>query len=152
MRHFQVVGGLLDGILAVAHPALYEASIRLMTKLFADHPASRAVVSEWPSCYSAVQIIVNRQSVRHRDVSGAPGWLDLLLTLGSYGEKAVMELRNLGASLSYDAGSAVLLSARLVVHGVPKVPTDRVCLALYMDQDVFEWADVEAVSFSNTER
>ena len=152
MREFQVVGGLVDGILAVAHPELYRSAIGLMAKLFADHPPSRAVVAQWPSCYSAVQIIANRESIRHRDVSATPGWLDFLLMLGSYGETAVMEFWNLGASVPYDAGSVVLLSARLVVHGVPKVPADRVCLALYMDEHVFDWAKTAKAAMSNVQR
>lgn len=152
MQEFQVVGGLLDGILAVVHPQLYRSAISLMEKLFADHSPSRAVMAHWPSCYSAVQIIANREAVRHRDVSAAPGWLDLLLTLGSYRETAVMELWNLGASVPYDSGSIVLLSARLIVHGVPKVPTDRVCLAFYMDEQVFDWAKAEKAGMSNLQR
>ncbi|PIL25832.1 hypothetical protein GSI_11585 [Ganoderma sinense ZZ0214-1] len=60
MKEFQIVGGLLDGILAVVHPDLYQSAIALMAQLYADHTASRAVIAEWPSCYSAVQIIANR--------------------------------------------------------------------------------------------
>ena len=94
MREFQLVGGLLDGILAVVHPQLYQAALALTEHVYRTYPRSRAVLAQWPSCYSAVQVIVNRETVRHRDMSSGIGWVDILLTLGSYGETAVMELRN----------------------------------------------------------
>ena len=146
MREFQSVGGLLDGILAVVQPELYHAAIALVEHMYATHSKCRAVLAQWPSCYSAVHVIVNRETVRHRDMSSGVGWLDILLTLGSYGETAVMEMRNLGVCVPYDAGTIVVLTGRLVVHGVPKVPTDRICLAWYMDEKVFDFFEMEHVS------
>ena len=89
---FEESGGLLDGILAVTHPELYESSQVLMDKIIRHHDQSRAVMPLWPSCFTAVDVIVNRSCPRHRDLTGAPGWHDILLTFGTYHEKAILEL------------------------------------------------------------
>ncbi|KAI0694787.1 hypothetical protein C8Q76DRAFT_803016 [Earliella scabrosa] len=71
---------ILDGILAVTHPTLYAAGRRLMQRLYEDDARARAIVHQWPSVYHAVHVIVNRETVYHRDINGLPGWYDLLLS------------------------------------------------------------------------
>ena len=142
MVAFEESGGLLDGILAVTHPDLYRSAQELMAKLSTDHAPSNHLMQAWPSCFTAVQVISNRLSPWHRDLSSMPGWYDLLLTLGSYGETAVLELPSLGVAVPYDSGSGVLITSKLLLHGVPRVPMDRICYAFYMRRAVFEWFEV----------
>lgn len=139
---------MIDGILAVTHPDLYQSSQVLMEKITRDHDQSRGVMPVWPTCFTSVQIIVNRLSLRHRDISGIPGWFDLLLSLGTYGETAVLELRGLGISLPYDSGTIVPISSKLVMHGVPAVPRDRVCYAFYMSREIFKSFKVPAAGMA----
>ena len=144
MSEMQESGGLLDGILAVTHPKLYAAGRQLMKHLSLGNDLVRAVVSEWPSVFHAVHVIVNRETLYHRDNNGRPGWYDLLLSLGTYGEEAVLSLRTFGVSLPYDTGSVVTLCSRIIAHGVPAVPPDRICLAWLMKDNILSYYDIPA--------
>ncbi|KAI0716911.1 hypothetical protein C8Q76DRAFT_692454 [Earliella scabrosa] len=73
MSEMQETCQILDGILAVTHPVLYDAGRRLLQRLYQDNARSRAIVEQWPSVYHAVHIIVNRETIYHRDVNGLPG-------------------------------------------------------------------------------
>ncbi len=140
--------GLLDGILAVAHPDLYLAAIAVQRKLSEKVADIRERIIKWPTVYNAIQVLVNRQTVHHRDTATRPGWLDMCLTLGSYGETAVMSFRNLGVCVPYDTGSIALVASRVVIHAVPKVPADRVAYAFFMSDAVHEWVGVEDPGWS----
>ena len=143
MEEFQTCGGLLDGILAVTHPELYRQALAVSEEVFRTFGACRGQLSLWPSCFSSVQVIVNRSSPIHRDLSGYHGWLELLLTLGTYGETAILELRNLGVSVPYPPGSVAMLCSRQILHGVPTVAGDRICYAWYMNKQLFRKVDAE---------
>ena len=142
MVEFEESGGLLDGILAVEHPELYAAAQDLMAKLSTAHAPSMFLMQTWPTSFTSVQVISNRQTPWHRDLSSKPGWLDLLLSLGSYGQDAVLEVRTLGISLPYDSGTVASLTSKLLLHGVPKVGRDRLCYALYLNKTIFESLNV----------
>lgn len=139
MHDMQETGGLLDGILAVTHPALYQMAHGFLPRLAARVPELQDPISQWPSVFNAAQIVVNRMSLYHQDISGLEGWLDLLLTIGTYSEAGVMVFRNLGVTIPYDTGSIVLLATRTVTHGVPAVPPDRISLAFFMTYAVYRW-------------
>ncbi|KAI0739727.1 hypothetical protein C8Q80DRAFT_1261427 [Daedaleopsis nitida] len=136
-------GGLLDGILAVVHPELYRAAVRSLDLLYSEDPESRAYVDAWPCTSHAAAVIVNRESIVHRDLNGKPGWLDLLLSVGTYGETAVFSMGNIGASVPYNSGSVVLVSSRFVLHGVPAVPPDRMCCAWIVNHRIFQHCDLQ---------
>ncbi|KAI0737564.1 hypothetical protein C8Q80DRAFT_1114999, partial [Daedaleopsis nitida] len=139
MKGMQETGGLLDGILAVTHPALYREAQNMLPKLCARLSGLRGLLYNWPTCYNVAQVVTNRMSLYHVDTSGRPGWLDLLLTLGTYGETAVVQLRNLGATVPFDSGSVVMTASKAVVHGVPKTPPDRVATEFFMLDNLHEW-------------
>ncbi len=124
-------GAILDGILSIVHPALYDSAVEFQ----GTNPA------EWPTCYHGVEVIANREALFHRHVNGRPGWLDMLCTVGEYKEDAVLALRSLGASVPYDPGSIVLLDGSLVVHGVPHVEGDRLAYVWVMSRHVLAQHD-----------
>lgn len=140
---------MLDGILAVTHPELYQASQDLMAKIWRNHGVSWPVLSIWPSCFTSLQVIANRSTPGHRDNNAHPGWLDMLLTLGMYGKRAVLELRGLGISLPYAAGSIVPITAQLLLHAVPEVRGDRICYAFSMHSDLFTRFKVPLVGMAS---
>ena len=143
MRDFETARGLLDSILTVTHLELYRESQAVAEKVFRDYGTCRSLISQWPSCYSSVQVIVNRATPIHRDPSGRAGWLELLLTLGTYGDTVLLQLRNLGVSVPYSPGSVVLLCCRQILHGVPPVSFgERICYAFYMNKHLFKRAEV----------
>ena len=139
-------GGLLDGIHAVTHPESYSICRHLADRVFTTLPDTRRAQSLWLSVQTHFHLIVNRETLIHRDVMGPGRSFDMLLTMGTYGRKAIMELRNLGVSVPYDPGSMVVLAARIISHGVPRVPPDRICYAMYQNEGVFRWFGVQGPS------
>ena len=144
-------GSLLDGILAVTHPELYAISQTWVDRILAEKRCSAATegMRSWPTSFNSVQVIVNRLSRLHRDKNTCPGWSDLLATLGTYGEQAVLELNNLGVSVPYDSGTVAVICSRIIRHGVPKVEGDRVCYAWYMVQNVHTWFEMPEPGFAD---
>lgn len=136
MAEMEETGGLLDGILAVTHPELYRVSQELIRNILAEGTRASEVMRLWPTSFNSVQFIINRLSLLHRDKNTRAGWVDLLLTLGTYGQKALLELHNLGVSVPYDSGTIAVLCSRVIRHGVARVEGDRLCYALYMVENV----------------
>ena len=152
MVAFEESGGLVDGILAVISPELYASAQELMVKLCTAHAPSIFLMQTWPSCFSSIEVISNRQTPWHRDLSSMPGWPDILLSVGSYGENAVLEVPTLGISLPYDSGSVVPMTTKLLLHGAPRVVGDRVCYAFYLKKAVFESLEIPLVTMASTAR
>ncbi|PIL25435.1 hypothetical protein GSI_13325 [Ganoderma sinense ZZ0214-1] len=92
MAEFETSGGVLDGILAITHPGLYDAARAVAETIWQKRGTSHSLMELWPTCFSSIQVIANRGTPRHRDNSALPGWLDLLLSLRTYGENGVLEL------------------------------------------------------------
>jgi hypothetical protein len=84
----------------------------------------------------------------HRDNSSRPEAYDLLATLGSY-HSGKMKLPGLGLILDYNPGTVVALSGRIVLHEVPEVVGNRVCLAYYMRDNVHERHQVPVLGWMN---
>lgn len=139
------VCAVIDGILSIIHPDLANAGMRAMKKIKQEaasrksghtHYPCRDSIANWPTIFNAVHVISNRASIYHRDGNALPGWFDGLLSVGEYGPGAVLSFRNLGFCVPYDSGSLAFLSSRAVVHGVPDVDGNRLCLAFIMDDSV----------------
>ena len=76
---------LTGAILLIIHPQQYFIS-RL-----AQRPDSVSYMSDvknilriWASPYTAISVMVNRQTPVHRDTQGQHPWMDMLLTYGPY--------------------------------------------------------------------
>ena len=145
MEELEETGALLDGILAVVHPALFQNARAAKAKLLKRMGYPDPLVKDWPTHYHGVHLIVNRETLFHRATSGKPGWLGMLITLGTYGESAVLSLRNLGVSVPYDAGTIALVSDWVVVRGVGPVEdgTDRICYSWAMNEPICESYRIE---------
>ena len=121
------IAGFLNGILAVIHKSQYQYISGKLDAWSDSDPD----VEAWPFAFGAFQIMVNRQTLLHRDPSGRAGMYDLVLTVGDYGEQAYMALPALGVSLPYDSGTVVALDAVALQHGVPHVDGHRICIAFF---------------------
>ena len=137
MANLDETGAILDAILSIVHPALFRMACEVLDKCRKEEDRFADAVRLWPTCFNALHLIVNRETPFHRDTSARPGWLDLLISLGSYGKTGIMGLRNLGVSVAYGTGSIVMLTSRVVMHGVPPAPADRLCLAWYMKDIIY---------------
>ncbi|KAG2108757.1 uncharacterized protein F5147DRAFT_549234, partial [Suillus discolor] len=54
----------------------------------------------WPSEFSGLEVIVNRETPSHRDPGASPSFYDLLVSLGK-AHHAILALPDLGAELAY---------------------------------------------------
>lgn len=142
---------LLEGVLRVVHPRLRKSSQNVAAHILGSDPICGNAMMDWPSSFQKIQIISNRQSIYHRDISGLPGWFDFLLTLGTYGQQGVLSLLNLGVSLPYRSGTLVALVASAVIHGVPEVQPDRLCYALFMCKHLFQYYKQDDAGWSTVE-
>ena len=127
-------GALCSAILRVIHPELYRAGREALLRA-AHEPLVRNAMEFWPSIFHSVHLIANRESTFHRDISGSPTWMELLVTLGTY-DRATLVARNLGIQFAYSPGSIIALSSYLVHHGVAQVSSDRLCYAWFMNSDL----------------
>lgn len=144
-------GALLSAILRVTHPDLYMAGRNSLIKIMSDHPNCKEAIARWPTVFNMVQIISNRQTPFHRDVSGQPTWYDLLVTLGSY-QRATLALRNIGIRVAYRPGSIALISSLLLHHGVAEVDPDRLCYSWFMTDAVHTNQSIPTVSWMRGDR
>ena len=144
---------ILGGVLSVIHPALYEAGMIALRRLWnnpdlVDRPLLlKEVLSLWSVPFSGVSIISNRSTPLHRDCNSRKEWMDLLVALGKY-QRGIMTLPGLGVELLYNPGTVVGIAGRVLQHGV-ECDGERACLAYYMRDKVHERLGVRAPSWFN---
>ncbi|KAG1892920.1 uncharacterized protein F5891DRAFT_919525, partial [Suillus fuscotomentosus] len=73
----------------------------------------------WPSEFSGLEVIVNRETPSHRDPGALPPFYDLLVSLGK-AHHAILALPDLGAELAYPPGTMVYILGKVLENGVPK--------------------------------
>ena len=132
LQDLSLLAGVLNGILLVTHPGQHQWLSDMLEELFKRDPS----IATWPFISTACQFIANRDTLYHRDQHSCLGFYDLLMTFGDYGLEGFLGLRSLGVSLPYDSGTVVLLLARLIEHGVPRIRGQRFCLSLFNRADV----------------
>jgi hypothetical protein len=126
---------LLDAMLLMTHPAQHSAAVQVMAQLRADPVLSgpHPKVSTWPSnAWQGISAVINRITPPHRDLSGCKAGYDLLVSAGSAAQ-AELKLRDLGVTLAYKPGTAVLITAALLTHEVEEWGDgDRICYAQWL--------------------
>ena len=144
---------LIGALLQIIHLDLYNGGILALTNL-ANNPslvkegeAVLAILKLWAIPFTGYSIISNRSSPVHRD-SSRPEAYDLLATVGSY-HSGKMKLPGLGLILDYNPRTVVALLGRIVLHEVPEVVGNRVCLAYYMRDSVHERVQVPVPGWMN---
>ena len=97
----------------------------------------------WPTSFSGLSVIVNRETPRHRDSGGGPTHFDALVSAGTH-KGAHLEIPDVGLTLTYDPGTVVIFAGRLLSHRVPCWEDgERICLAYYMKDCIHERYGVE---------
>ena len=141
---------IISAILAVIHPALYDAGWETAKRLKrTSEIGPQDVLTRWASVFSGVGVISNRSTPPHRDMGSRCHWYDILVTLGKY-RNCNLELPGLGISLEYGPGTVVGISGKTLEHAVPNFEGDRVCYAYFMRDNVHEWANVPASDWMYT--
>lgn len=112
-----------------------------------DGQVKSDVVIEWPSIYSAVDIIINQETPPHLDGTASASLLDLIVSLGSH--DAVFRILDLGAVFAYPPGTMIFLTGKILEHDVPKWQKgERIALAHYMKDWVHNRLQVERPPFT----
>jgi Oxygenase domain of the 2OGFeDO superfamily len=125
---------IIGAVLAVVHPTLFEAGLDAISELHSGpidvgHPELlRKVLDIWGSPFTAVSVIVNRETELHQDTSSPIQSYDILYTGGGYSEGR-FEVHGLGLRCRYNPGTIVATLAAVFPHGVGPVNGERVCLA-----------------------
>jgi hypothetical protein len=135
---------LVDALLATVHPELHRRSSAVRKQLLADEEIAdlHELIEAWPTVFTAISVVHNRETPFHRDSKSAPQWYDLFLSVGSYTD-AILELPSLGIRARYMPGTAALFSGLLLRHGVSAVDRgDRIGYVFYMRPSVFHFASI----------
>lgn len=103
----------------------------------------------WPSEFSGLEVIVNRETPNHRDPGASPSFYDLLVSLGK-GHRAVLALPDLGAELAYYPGTMVYILGKVLEHGVPQWGDgERIVIAHFVKDKVHDRLGVPRPKFPN---
>lgn len=125
---------LLNIILAIIHPDLYQNAHDALKALQANPEASYA--HRWASVFSGISVISNRITPPHKDRSSDPRWYDILSNLGNF-EQSYLDLVDLGAHFLYKKGTVIPFCGNLLKHAVQDWGRgDRICYAHFMRKGV----------------
>jgi len=131
---------LLAAIYSIIQPDLFESGTTIFEDI-AEHAELNKTISKalqvWATPFTGLSVILNRETITHRDVKGYRESFDLLLTIGDY-TGGRLHLPGLGFSLIYDPGTVVALAGNVLQHGVCPVAGDQACLAHFWHKKVGE--------------
>ncbi|KAF8834620.1 hypothetical protein BDN67DRAFT_914598, partial [Paxillus ammoniavirescens] len=132
---------LVDALLAAIHPELYRCSSAVCKQLLANEEIVdlHKLIKAWPTVFTAISVVHNREIAFHCDSKSAPQWYDFFLSVGSYTD-TILELPALGIRARYMPGTAALFSGLLLRHGVSAVDQgDCIGYVFYMCPSVFHF-------------
>jgi hypothetical protein len=119
---------------------MFESGLTSFDQLAAHAKLDRSIVNAlelWATPFTGLSVIMNRETITHRDVKGYRESFDLLLTIGNYAG-GQLHLPRLGFSLIYNPGTVVALAGNVLQHGVCRVTSDWACLAHFWHHKVGE--------------
>ena len=146
----QPVAAVVNAILCATHLELYNAAKATIAALRSERQFD-AALDCWPSMFSAMALMSNRQTPRHRDNKTWHTFYDIILTVGQY-NVADFAITGLGASLNYSPGTIVALCAAILEHAVEVETGERVCWVFYMRRDIFQYAGVKIPHWAELDR
>ena len=137
------------------HPEMYRVGMETMKNLLMKAEANGIgeipeMVGKWENVYSAVSVMMNRETPYHRDHNSPGEAMDLMATFGEY-SGTCMSILMLGKRFNYLPSTIMAFSRYLLWHGVNAVDGNRGCLAYYMHPAVMEWVRVRPPSFMRYE-
>ena len=144
MTRITEVEKLCNLILHLTCPDLHQAGVSALDEIFLGKNMHREYdnISLWPSCFTGMQVIVNRTTPRHRDKGGSPTLYDLLVSAGTH-TTAKFKLPEIGLELSYLPGAVVILCGRVFLHEVEDWEGgERICVAHMMKDNVHDRQDI----------
>lgn len=139
-----------NAITAAAAPGLFQAGAAaisaVLQKLSSEFVKSPAM-SQWPSIFSGLEVIVNRTTLSHRDPGGSTTLFDLLVSLGK-SHAAKITLPDVQAELDYFPGTMLLISGIVLEHAVgPWGDGERYVIAHFMKDKIHDRMGVPRPAF-----
>jgi len=108
-----------------------------------------ANLNYWISVWSGFAMIVNRKTPFHRDPGAAAPCYDLLVSGGTHTD-CKLEMPDLGATVSYNPGTAVAVTGKVLRHGVRSWSGgERICQAHFMKDSVHDHLGLPRPSWVN---
>lgn len=129
---------LFNAVASLITPDLYDVSNEAIEKTITGEGMAKDYdnVELWQSCYTALEVIVNRTTPPHRDRGAAPEQFDFLVSAGTHKE-AHFDLPELNLQLLYRPGTIVVLSGRVFLHSVDDWSGgERICIAHFIKDTV----------------
>ena len=142
---------LLNALTALISLHLYNAGFNAMMKLRSPDTYQNVETHEnvplWPSVYTGIAVISNRDTPRHYDINGCPPWYDLLVSCGTH-KTAEFSIPKLEVTLSYSPQTVVAVCGKILSHEVVHWEGgERICMAHYMRNMVHDRLGVDQPSW-----
>ncbi|KAG1882124.1 hypothetical protein F4604DRAFT_1577838 [Suillus subluteus] len=109
-----------NAITTIANSGLFKAgaaAVLAVLQEVSSHPAKSPAVSQWPSIFSGLEVIINRMTLSHRDPGSSTTLYDLLVSLGK-GHAANISLADIRMELDYSPGTMLFISGMALEHSV----------------------------------
>jgi hypothetical protein len=122
---------LCKAITTLTSPQLYDLGILAIQEFHEGRHHYKLNVNLWTSVWTRFSMIVNRITPFHKDGGGAPTDYDLLVSSGTH-KGCVLNIPDIGLTVNYLPGTAVLFIERILRHGVVEWEDgERICQACF---------------------
>lgn len=141
MKNIKPMEDLMSTILMVIAPQQYHSGLLARKEILKEgstamSPEFQVVARSWPSVFTGISIISNRETPPHRDRGSSPQDFDLLSSLGTH-SSSQLEIHDVGRRYSYQPGVVVGLCGRVLQHSVSNWSGgERICYARFMKEKV----------------
>ncbi|KAF7984919.1 hypothetical protein HWV62_9819, partial [Athelia sp. TMB] len=121
----------INSVTSVMNPQLYSSGLQAIQTIQGDCPHI-----PWHSVWSAMALIVNRETPYHRDTGGSISMHDVLVSAGTH-QDCYIEVAELGAEFSYLPATMLGLAGKALKHRVKSwAGGERICSAHFMRDEV----------------
>jgi hypothetical protein len=144
LRKIQHAELLCNAVTALVTPEMYDVGLEAIfkTKLGVEMASLHNNVQLWPSVFTGLEVIVNRETGPHRDKGGCSTHFDLLVSLGTH-KKAMLYLRELSLYFPYLPGTMAIICGKVFLHEIVDGEGgkgwdggERICVAHFMKDAV----------------
>ena len=111
-------------------------------KTMAHNNCCKDTLDMWPSVFTAMSIISNRETPFHRDSQSRMCWYDILTSVGPYNDAPVY-LSPFGIRISNTPGTICAFSGMALRHAVRYTAQPRISIASYLRENVRAGAHVQ---------
>lgn len=152
IKSLQRSGVLVSAALRMMHPQLYLACMKTQVRL-GEWAAKYGLdemyhhLKHWTSVFNVTSMICNRRTPPHRDPKCPPEAYDIMTTAGEY-KPAVMEFTNIRTKFTYDSGSMIASSCRLMRHAMHVEEGNRIATAWYMRDSIHNFVGTRRTTYS----